>query len=132
MKIISYLASPYGHDDVKVRNSRFKKACLATVALMEAGHTVFCPIAHSHPIATLQTVDSGWDYWMEFDLAILGICKVLFVLAIDGWKESKGVAAEIEYAKRLGIPIYLLDMLWNITNYKEKDHGNLQRNPTVS
>lgn len=55
-----YLASPYTHSDVHVREWRFREACRAAAALLRAGITVFSPIAHSHPIAAFG-MPTSWD-----------------------------------------------------------------------
>ena len=37
------------------------------------------------------------------------MCSGMYVLMFDGWKDSVGVTAEIEYAKELGIHVEYLD-----------------------
>lgn len=37
--------------------------------------------------------------------SLISKCDELWVLKIDGWEQSKGVSAEIEYAESLNIPI---------------------------
>lgn len=45
-----YLASPYSHPDPAVEELRFEAACEAACKLMQQGHHVFSPIAHTHPV----------------------------------------------------------------------------------
>ncbi len=93
-----YLASPYTDDDPAVMWERFKRACQAAAALMQQeGLFVLSPVAHSHPIAGYG-LPKDWVYWQEADLLLLSRCDGLIVLMLDGWQDSKGVAAEIEYA----------------------------------
>lgn len=100
-----YLATPYSHPDPAVREMRFREACRHAAFLMRAGQVVFSPIAHTHPIATQNGLPGGWDYWRRVDSEFLLRCDGLTVVQMDGWKESKGVAAEISLAKTYGVPV---------------------------
>lgn len=102
---LTYLASPYTHPDPQERERRFRMACKKAAELMLAGKTVFAPIAHSHPIdLELPALGSG-EFWKKQDAPYLEFCTEIVVLMIDGWRESKGLAHEIEVAKQRGIPI---------------------------
>lgn len=105
-----YLASPYSHPDVDVRGQRYLAACGAAGRLMRAGHVVFCPIAHSHPIEThcFPEPESG-AFWQAQDLPLLRSAGRLVVLMLDGWLQSSGIRWEIAEAERLGIPVDYLD-----------------------
>lgn len=96
----TYLASPYSHPDPAVREERYRSACEAAALLMQLGEIVFCPIAHSHPVA--EHLPAGCaidhDFWLRQDGPLLGHCDRVFVLMIDGWSESSGVRHEIEHA----------------------------------
>ena len=48
-------------------------------------------------------------YW--FDTPPERRCDRLVVLMLDGWKQSRGVHAEIAIARRLGLPVTFMDML---------------------
>lgn len=100
-----YLASPYTHDDPVVVHDRFVMACKKAAKLFAAGEYVFCPIAHAHPIKMVGELDGQWSFWQPYDEYMLSLCDDLYVLMLDGWKESRGVQAEIKYAERFGIPI---------------------------
>lgn len=102
MKTLIYLASPYSHEDSEVRELRFRAVCYAASILIQRGYQVFSPIAHSHPIARCLGPDCELDLnlWLELDKRMLAACDELVVLTLDGWLSSKGIAAEIEIAKR--------------------------------
>lgn len=104
-----YLASPYSHANVAVRERRFTDVCRAAARLMFQGFHVFSPIAHTHPIATHGELPLGWEFWREYDEVMVSRCDSLFVLMLDGWRESRGVAGEIEIAVRLGKQVRFLD-----------------------
>lgn len=103
-----YLASPYTHSDLAVRDARFRAACRKAAAMMREGRITFCPIAHSHPVA-LEMPDGlavDGEFWKQQDAPYLEACNEMVVLMIDGWDKSKGVAHEIERATERGIPIF--------------------------
>ena len=96
-----YLASPYSHPHAIVRELRFHDACLATAQLLQAGHNVFSPILHGHPLAA-HGLPTDWSFWERFDRDHIQRCDNLVVLLLDGWQESVGVTAEIRIAAELG------------------------------
>ena len=107
-----YLASPYSHPDERVRQARYELVVQHAAFMWNEGLVTFSPIAHSHPIAQQMPPDSGsWEQWAEFDRTILGACSELWVLMLPGWRESVGVAAEVEYARSLGLPVKHIEPL---------------------
>jgi nucleoside 2-deoxyribosyltransferase len=106
MKVV-YLASPYSHQHESVRQARFEAACKKAAKYIEEGICVFSPIAHSHPIADHMDEEKRmcFNTWMKADLPILRKCDELHVLCLDGWRLSKGVSREIQYADAMGIPV---------------------------
>lgn len=111
-KPLVYLACPYSHPDRNVRNARFMAANAMTAVLANKGLSVFSPISMSHPIAEQCGLPGDWKFWEKFDTDFLSCCTKIFVLMIDGWKESIGVTAEIAIATRLGLEVeYVEPML---------------------
>ena len=49
--------------------------------------------------------EEKFTFWAEHNREMLGVSSRLVVLALDGWRESVGVAAEIEIARELGLPV---------------------------
>lgn len=99
-----YLASPYSDPDPHVREARFRKVCAVASKLMRDGKHIFCPIAHTHPIA-LYGLPKDWDFWEAYDREYLEFCTEMIVVTLPGWKESTGVQAEIKIMQELGKPI---------------------------
>lgn len=97
-----YLASPYTHPDPAVRQQRFDAACGAAAVLMRAGHNVFSPIAHGHPLTEKHGLPCEWPFWERHARWYLERCDEVMVLMLDGLKESVGVQAEIEIAESFG------------------------------
>jgi nucleoside 2-deoxyribosyltransferase len=100
-----YLASPYSHDDPQVMEGRFTAVCQVAAQIMAEGIHVYSPIAHTHPIAMVGDLPKHWEYWAEYDRVMIAACDQLWVAMIDGWKDSRGVAAEIEIARCMGKPV---------------------------
>lgn len=105
-----YLASPYSHPDPKVQHQRFLKVCAIAGGLMAKGEIVFSPIAHSHSIACQSELPGNWEFWETFDLEFIIRSSKVVVAMMDGWRESKGVAAEIAIAAELDIPVEYLEV----------------------
>ncbi len=100
-----YLASPYSHPDEYIKIRRFEAAARAAAKLMCQGHIVFSPIAMTHPMAIYGVLPGDWQFWARFDQVFIKLCEELWVLQLQGWRESKGVIAEIKIAETLGLPI---------------------------
>lgn len=114
----SYLASPYSvknpisqRQATLLRFKRYEKVCRMAAELMKQGEVVFCPIAHSHPIETLGMPGElyGQDFWLKQDFPLLKAAKELIVFKMDGWEQSSGIKAEIEFAKKNNIPIRYIE-----------------------
>lgn len=110
MKIngVIYLAAPYSSPDPLVEWTRYKTVCRAAAKLMAAGVAVFSPLENSIPAVQLGKLDLDHAGFMKIDKAILARCDELLVLALDGWRESKGVNEELAEAARLRMPYYLV------------------------
>ena len=100
-----YLAVPYSHRSANVREIRFREANRISAGMMDAGILIFSPISHTHPIALAGKL----HLWERYDRAYLVVCRALVVLRLDGWQESKGVAAETKIMDELARPVYHLD-----------------------
>lgn len=105
--MIVYLCTPYSHSSSEVREERFRISCQVAAWAMEHGHTVFCPIAHSHPIAAYLPEELLLDheFWMRQDLPLLRMANEVWVYPNDAGDVSRGVAREIKEAVQFGIPI---------------------------
>jgi len=101
---VIYLASPYTHVDPAVREQRFQAACHATARLLQAGHAVFSPIVHGHPL-TGHGLPVEWPWREPFARETLARCDRLVVLHLPAWRDSAGVTAEIGIALEWGMPV---------------------------
>lgn len=104
-----YLASPYSHPDAAVRVERYHAVCKAAARFARQGHTIFSPIAHGHSlIANGLPIED--NYWQDWCLSFLDMWATdLWVLQLEGWEESNGVAMEIDLATKMGMPIRYIE-----------------------
>lgn len=103
-----FLSSPYtlapDHEEA------CKQACAATGALIKKGARVFSPIAHSHTVALHGGVDPlDVKLWLDQNAPLLRAAHGLIVLKLPGWRNSKGVEAEIKYMRDLNKPIMSME-----------------------
>ena len=101
----SYLASPYSHYDKEIEAYRYTLALRATRWLISKRHWCYSPIVHCHDMSLQHDLPGDHIFWRDFNEAMISASKGIVVLTIDGWKESKGIAHELEYAKALKLPV---------------------------
>lgn len=117
MKPVIYLATPYSstvasqskelaatkpdYDDKEIREKRFKKVNEVAAKLWNAGFWVMSPISMTHPIAEEGYLKKDFSEWEQFNYYQVSVCHMVFVLCIDGWDKSVGVAKEIAFAQKI-------------------------------
>lgn len=102
---MAYLASPYSLFPAGIQ-AAFEQVCQEAGRLIRHGVPVFSPIALSHPLAVWGDLDpKDHSLWLPFDEPFMRWCDLLIVLEMEGWKESFGMAHEIEHFARAGKPI---------------------------
>lgn len=114
-----YLACPYSHPELSVREQRFDKVNEITAKLTNSGLSVFSPISMTHPLATKHELPGDWNFWEKFDTDFISCSNTLYVLMLDGWEKSTGVQAEIIIARKQGIPIIYLNENAEVVNTEE-------------
>ncbi len=102
-----YLASPYSHPDPQVRQYRYEQVLEATRLLMLQGRHIWSPIVYTHQLAEAG-MPMEWEFWAPFDRAMLSRCQELWVLALAGWRQSRGIQEEVRMARELGLRVYEL------------------------
>jgi hypothetical protein len=97
--MLIYIATPYSGNE----EANYKKAChVCANIVMATNFAVFSPIVHWHRIAQEYKLATDAEYWWYINREYLHKADVLMVIQMKGWKDSKGIAQEIEYAKELG------------------------------
>ena len=112
-----YLAHSYRHKDKSVEDERIKKATETAGSLilygMRTGRDikVLAPVVHNAPIYRTNNFspEEMLHVFGTFDFHLLKLADAMIVLTLPGWRESKGVTAEIEFCKANNIPVHYLD-----------------------
>lgn len=104
-----YLATPYTKWAGGI-DAAFEMACREAARFIRAGIPVFCPIAHSHPIAKNGGIDPlSHEVWLAADAPLMAAAQGLIVVRAKGWEDSYGVTHEIKAFKAAGKPILYVD-----------------------
>lgn len=103
-----YLASPYTHPNAEIQAKRYQETLQIVTKMFGQGYHVLNPIVYGYWI--IQSGSKGdWQTWANFDTVILNLCDQFWVLKLDGWDKSVGIAAEIKIAKSLGRDIVFVE-----------------------
>lgn len=102
-----YVGSPYTHLDKGVMQNRHDQVLDITADLLNQGFHVISPIVHCHPLSIKHNMRGDFEFWKKYNFALLSKCDILLVVPIDGWKESVGLKAEIEFAQDNGISVVM-------------------------
>ena len=117
-----YIAGPYTNGDVVVN---VRNAIIAGNILVTDGHLPFIPhLFHLWHMVTPQ----DYAYWTKMDMEWIEVCEVL--IRLPG--ESSGSDAEVEKAKKLGIPVFVGEFsLYNFLEWSQHEQTGIE-NPTGS
>lgn len=103
-----YLASPYSHPDPEVRLSRFNTVMAAGAWLLSRRIWYFSPVQYTHILALRFKLPTDADFWWDYNRTMIDAHRAVIMLCIDGWKESKGMKQELEYAREHGLRVQYL------------------------
>ena len=104
-----YIASPYSHPDDNVREENFRIVSKLVAKLTSEGKFPISPITYGHTLLGFHEMPSDWQFWQDFCLTFLQHCEELWVYQMPGWDKSRGVAEEIEFAKKHQIKIKYIE-----------------------
>ena len=103
-----YIASPYSHMKQEVMDKRHDAVRSYTAFLLRAGVIAYSPIVHCHDLAKHEQLPTTWEFWQWYNIGMLRFAQGLYVLCIDGWRESRGVEFELFVANQLNITIKMI------------------------
>jgi hypothetical protein len=100
-----YLATEYTKYKEGLEEA-YKFACKQTAILAKSGVSVISPIAHSHGVAIHGEIDPvDHETWMVFDKPMLENCYGVIVVTSEGWKTSRGIEHELQWALKNNKPV---------------------------
>ena len=103
-----YLASPYS-GSVEVMQQRYEAALRIVGILLKKREWVYSPIVHAHEIAVRYAMPRDAKFWWEYNKTMMEAAERLLVLTLPGWRESVGVAMEVEFFSPLSKPILFVN-----------------------
>lgn len=103
---VYYLASPYSHPEPYIQEMRYILTTYIGSLLTKVGYTLIEPIGMSHNTAKMFKLPTGYEFWKTRDRLLINKCDGVILLQLKGWEESEGVKDEIEFAKKLWLPIF--------------------------
>ena len=107
--MLIYLATPYSKYSGGTEEA-YWEACKNAALLIKSGLRVFCPIAHSHPIAhhgDLPKMDH--DLWLWQDSSMMKRCDIIVICQMEGWQDSYGVEWEKSQFEEAGKPVIYME-----------------------
>ncbi len=104
-----YVGSPYSDPDHLVRADRAFQVERFMARHIKEGEVLYSPIASWHHVTEKFTLPKDFQFWKQLSFGILRFASELWVLGLDGWPGSVGLAAEMEMARDLYIPIVPFD-----------------------
>jgi hypothetical protein len=107
-----YIASPYSHKDQTIMDIREEMITAIAAGLTERyGYSMFLPITQSAAMARFNpNLDGAFDAWKSIDeFTISDKADEVWVIMLDGWRESVGVQAEIVCADKHNVPVKFYD-----------------------
>lgn len=104
-----YLASPYTGSK-ELQRFRYVRNLEAVAGMIKNGYLVFSPILHFHEVARIYDLPKDFMFWCTYNFEMLSKVDALYVLTLDGYKQSEGVKAEVAFALKREIPTFLYHM----------------------
>lgn len=103
-----YLASPYSHPDPEVRLSRFNAVMAAGAWLLSRRIWYFSPVQYTHILALRFKLPTDAAFWWDYNRAMIEAHGAVMAFCAEGWRESKGMKQELEYAEVQGLQVQYL------------------------
>jgi len=103
-----YVASPYSSgadEDLMTHRARDTAYKMSQLINRFTDYFFYSPVCHFRSIAIEGHLPHDRHFWWGVNEYMLNRSDEMWILDIPGWEESDGVKQEIEYAKKLGIPI---------------------------
>ena len=94
-----FVIVPYTHADEKIVEERVRYTDLYVGFLTSQCKVVYSTVSAMHHITKLCELPTSYDYWKLHCEKMIASTYEVHVLCLDGWEDSEGVQAELEFAK---------------------------------
>ena len=105
-----YLASPYSSGIADLMEHRYELAMRAVAGLFHQGIVVYSPIVHWHEVAKKHGLPRDYKPWVKQDEGMIDVCDEFWILTLEDWDQSSGVASDQGFAKAHEKKIRLVSM----------------------
>lgn len=105
-----YLASPYSHRNPSIQDARFRQVRIYTAELLRNKIPVFSPIVYGYQFEKDFGFAGDAKTWEHINHKMIEACDAVHVLMLSGWRESLGVAREVQFALNLPRPVHYVSM----------------------
>lgn len=112
MTDLIYIASPYTHHDKKIQEKRYVDTRRFCAESLRDGYNVFSPIVHWHEASIYHDIPGHYETFREYSQSAILACDCVWVLALDGFDESRGVNEEIAFARENGKHVVYVYPSW--------------------
>lgn len=109
---VYYIISPFtakGENAKDVEAYRYYQQGKLHSELILQGYTTIAPIEMCYHLHLRFGLPGGYEFWQKRDRALIKASDGVVVFKMEGWKDSKGVTDEIQYAESLGKDVHYLD-----------------------
>ncbi len=106
-----YIAAPYSYKDKQVVEHRVKTVCEYSAKLLEGEISCISPITTGTGILLHADLPTDFEFWKRLSYDLLKVSDEVHILMLDGWEESIGVKAEIEFAMAFGKTIKYIEII---------------------
>lgn len=92
-----YICSPFTSKKKSLELLRYNRVQRYVAHLMKKGEVPFSPIVYCYPIHLKYSLPGHAAYWKSFNEHMMRKCDEMHVLMLEGWQDSVGVQAEIQW-----------------------------------
>lgn len=103
-----YLASAYTHADEEIRRHRYLQVVDASAECWKRGIFVYSPIVATHDAGRRHTLPWEFEFWNDFNQVMIRRSCGFLLLQNDGWAQSRGLKAEMQFCRLEKIPMFVL------------------------
>ncbi len=115
---IVFLSNPYSNINPEIIEERYQKCLELGHHMIQNDVDLISPILIGHQIVKKYVMlESDWNRWEKYCKNLINISSTILVFKLDGWEQSTGVKAEIDYAKSKGKRILYIDTNFNISQF---------------
>lgn len=106
MSSFVYIASPYSHENAHVRVTRYQEAVRFLRWCLKRQDWAYSPIVQTHDAALGGNLPYEFEFWQAYDRTMIRAASGVYVLCIDGWRESRGIADEMAFCSEIGKSVH--------------------------